>query len=130
MNKKAKYSAVSKRNEKNFVAVITDFDEKLIKSALNLNNDLTVKNNDFAHTIDWFPNRLIILLNFYNKTNDELALLSGYSKGNIHYKYTKKTKALPKFLEKMSFIFEIPVNFFTDNEIKIKITEQLKIELC
>lgn len=109
--------------------VLTDTDELSIKYALDIENYSVMEKNSEANKLNWYGARLNILKNFYCKTNVELSIAVGVSDTYIS-NFIDNKKVPPKnILDKFCFLFEVPVQFFTDREITIKLNEQFKLTM-
>lgn len=108
---------------------LNDFDERNIKEILNLDSETHVCQNANANELKWYGKRLTLLLNFYNKNRLELCLYLGYNR--TYFSKWERSELVPteKVIKKLALLFEVPENFFTDKDIKIKINEQLKLEM-
>lgn len=89
-----------------------------------------------SRKIGWYGKRLKVIRDYYEMTTDELVFLLDLktivdaSKRTLVSWEKNHIKPSDKEIDKLCFIFEVPKEFFINDEITIKITEQLKIEIC
>lgn len=108
---------------------ITESDEIGIKDAIQIPNETTIQENKAGTVINWYGNRLNILKDFYCKTNRELSIAVGYSDSFVARWIKNQEKPPDKIVDKFCFLFEVPKEFFTNEEITIKITKQIKLTM-
>jgi hypothetical protein len=111
---------------------ITFEEEKSLIQNLNLDNDETRnQQNEKAKINKLYGRRVSFLLALYGKTAGNLSLCTGYSTTYIHNLIENRISLdkVPKnLLSKIAFYFEIEESFFTEDKVKIILTEQNKIE--
>lgn len=107
---------------------ITFNDELVIKEALEIPNYTTMQENNKGKVLNWYGSRLNLIRIFYNKSVLELSVILGRSASYINELQKNHTTPSKDVIDKLSFLFEVPNEFFTDENIIIKITEQFKLE--
>lgn len=104
--------------------------EEFYLELLVLENDTLLQMNTQGKVNGFYGQRLKLLMSFYDKSNMEVAGVLFVDKAKIIYFIQNRIKPTDKQISKLAFLFEVNESFFTQDSIKIKINEQLKIELC
>jgi hypothetical protein len=126
--------SLTNRNESNKKGLagsydIDDLEEELISRANDLKTDSNLHQHNRAITKNWYGQRLKFLKLFYNKTTREVSMVTGFSEHYILGFEVNKYIPTEKTISKLAFMFEVPVEFFTTNEVTIKIKGQIEIEI-
>jgi len=106
-----------------------NFEQEAINlEIINLFGKDFMNRNEAANTLKWYGQRLLMIRTFYNKTSSSISVATGFSRSYLSKYESNEMIPSKEFIKKVAFIFEVPERFFTDKNINIKITEQLKIE--
>lgn len=112
-----KHLKISQDNEKQHLESL-----ELLVGEVIIENVKGVINN-------FYGNRLRFLMAFYDKKLDTICEAIFVNKQKVSYWTRNLSKPNSQELEKLALLFEVPESFFTDSIIKIRITQQLKIEI-
>ena len=113
----------------NFIT-ITNKNEALYLEYFNIISKKLMDDNKKANSQGFYFSRLKMLMSFYNKGNIEISTIMLTNVTNLRAICKGLQTPTKVQIRQLSLLFEVPDEFFTKSEIKIKINEQLKIELC
>jgi hypothetical protein len=94
---------------------------------LNLSTNRNMAKNSKAVKLDWFGARLKILMTFYDKSSNDIALICHTRASTVNFWIVNVDKPTDKQINQLSFLFEVPSQFFTHEIVTITIKEQLNI---
>lgn len=109
---------------------ITLKNEHIYLELLVLETEYLKKKNSMAKEVHFYGKRLHTLMVFYNKNTLEVGSVLHLNRDKISLMCNNDYVPTEKQIERLAFLFEVPKEYFTQDEIKIKINEQIKIELC
>lgn len=102
-------------------------EERLRMEILSLNSPSFIKKSKDAKARGWYGNRLSIIRHFYQKSGNEIAEVLNINTAKLSKFETNIEIPSDDILEKLSFIFEVPKEFFTKSIIRLSIKDQHKI---
>lgn len=126
-----KPKSLSTRNERmeDQDYVVSDDDEKQILEAIRIPNHTTTFRDLEGTKLNWYGARLNILKNFHNKSSKELSVSVGVSEDYITKYISNQLKPRDIIIDKFAFLFEVPKDYFTNDEVIIKLNKQIKLEI-
>ena len=100
-------------------------DERL--RVLKLLTEKLLKLNYMGLELGWHGIRLKMLMDMYDKSSNDIALIARSRVGNVNAWIKNLEKPSDAQISLLGFLFELPAQFFTNDEVTITIVQQKEI---